>query len=151
MTGIPVQAIFKQIANASDDVYKYVKGSKTQLASSAGYAAKLGIQLNKMAQIGNKVLQFQQSITDQMSASLIIGQRIDLSRTRALFAQGKMTQAMTQMRKQIGGIDLKNLNPFQADALAQAVGMSTKQLMNMDLRQKMVSKNLSTLTDKQKK
>lgn len=106
----------------------------------------MGVQLNKLASTADKLLDFQTSLTDQMSLSLMLGERINLNTARQLFANGQLVQGMTQLRNAIGGIDLQGLNPMQAAQLAQTLGFSVKQLTAMDARTKLINKHMNQLS-----
>lgn len=150
-TGIPAEAIIKDIANASSDVYRYMRGNTTQMVNSALYAKKLGIQINKIAETANKMLQFESSITDQMTASLMLGQKFNFNEARSLFLQGKFIGGLQSMRRQLANIDFDKINPFQAQALQQATGYTIKQLRLMKTRAQIQTKYYNNLSAQNKK
>lgn len=150
-TGIPAESIIKDIANASSDVFKYMRGNTAQFANSALYAKKLGLQINKIAETANKMLQFESSITDQMTASLMLGQKFNFNQSRSLFLQGKFIGGLQAMRRQLANIDLDKINVFQASALEQATGYTVKQLRLMKMKAQMQTKYYNNLSAQDKK
>lgn len=114
-------------------------------------ARKLGIQINKIAQVSNKMLQFQSSITDQMTASLMIGKQLNFNNARSLFSQGKLVQGNRAILDQLRGINLDNLNVFQASSIQQASGYTMKQLRQIKMTAQLTTKYLNGKTDADKR
>lgn len=103
-----------------------------------------------MAQLSGKLLDFETSITNQMTASLMIGKRLNFNQARILSSQGKMSQAIKQFRQQMGIVDLDNLNWAQAAAIQQ-MGISIKQLKQMQVREKLLAQVKDKLSAQQQK
>ena len=74
-------------------------------------------------------MDFEQSITKELEAELLIGKDLNLEQARLLALQGKSDEAVSSLVSQVGTLeDFQKLNVIQQNALASAVGMTSDQL-----------------------
>jgi len=119
--GVNLGSAMAEIAEASKDALSYqIKGS-SQLAKQVIYAKSLGVSFNEVAKAGqNMVLNYKDSIKSEMSLSAMLGKNVNLSEVRAKFMSGDQEGAMKALKAQ--GLNPKDMNMFQQQALSQALG-----------------------------
>ena len=95
------------------------------------------------------LLQFEDSIENELSAELLTGKALNLERARGLALNGDSVGAAKEMLAQVGSAaDFQNMNVIQQEAIAKAIGMSTDDLANSLVTQENLS-NLGGETRKQ--
>jgi len=80
--GVPLAKVMEDVAKAGDKARGMIKGGAEQLVKAAVYARRLGTDLEKVAEIGRKMLDFQESITDEIEASVLLGSNISFQKAR---------------------------------------------------------------------
>jgi hypothetical protein len=99
------------------------------LVKAVATAKALGVEMKDIAGIAGSLLDFEDSITKELEAELLIGRDLNLEQARYLALQGKSDEAIASLIKQAGSLEeLQSMNVIQQDALAKAVGMTTDQL-----------------------
>jgi hypothetical protein len=99
------------------------------LVKAVANAKALGVEMKDIAGIAGSLLDFEDSITKELEAELLIGRDLNLEQARYLALQGKSDEAVAALVKQAGSLEeLQSMNVLQQDALAKAVGMTTDQL-----------------------
>lgn len=131
--------VLKDIANSSEEITKYFKGTPAQLQKAAIQAAKFGSSLKQAGEVAGSLLDFESSINAELEASAILGTNLNLSRARGLAAQGDMVGAQEEVLKQASKLgDLSKLNVYEQEALAKAAGMPIGDLINQQrIKQKL--------------
>ena len=150
--GVPLAKVMEDVAKAGDKARGMIKGGAEQLIKAAVYARRLGTDLEKVAEIGRKMLDFQESITDEIEASVVLGSNISFQKARELFYTGKIQEGYDEIFnvvKKIG--DFNKLDIFQKELIAKATGMSLVDLQ----KQSQIREDLAALemsgTDEQRK
>jgi hypothetical protein len=119
-----------------------------QLVSATIQANKLGFSLEKTKQIAEQLLNFEESIENELSAELLIGRDLNLEQARLLALNGKSAEATALIAENMGGsAGFASMNVIQQEALAKALGMSADELANSMMYQE----NLSRLSIDDKK
>jgi hypothetical protein len=146
--GVAPDAVMQDIASSSDEIAKYFKGTPKDLFKTAVEARRLGLDLKKVAGISQNLLNFESSIEDQMTASVLLGREINLDKARQLAMEGKIQEAAEETLKQVGSLaDFNKMNAVQKEAIAKAAGMSVG-----DLQKSLESQEaLKSMTSEQRK
>jgi hypothetical protein len=111
----------EEVAQASKEALGYQIKSGPALAKQVIYAKSLGVSFNDIAKAGKSmVLNYKDSIKNEMQLSAMLGRNVNLSEARNLFAQGKTDEALKSIQAQ--GLDPAKMNMFQQEALSQALG-----------------------------
>lgn len=119
-----------------------------QLSSAVIQANKLGFSLEKTKQIAEGLLNFEQSIENELSAELLIGRDLNLEQARLLALNGKSAEATALIAENMGGsAGFASMNVLQQESLAKALGMSADELANSMMYQE----NLAKLSKDDKK
>ena len=127
--GVPLPKVMDDVAKAGDKARGMIKGGAEQLVKAAVYARRLGTDLEKVAEIGRKMLDFQESITDEIEASVLLGSNISFQKARELFYTGKIQEGYDEIFKVVKNIgDFNKLDIFQKEAIAKSTGMSLTDL-----------------------
>jgi hypothetical protein len=119
-----------------------VLGINGQLAANYGYNNELlakaviqvkqfGLNLEQAASIANNLLDFEQSIGNEIEAELLTGRSLNLEQARYLSLTGDVAGAAAEVAKQVGSsAEFSKMNRIQQEALAAAVGLEVDQLAN---------------------
>jgi hypothetical protein len=100
-----------------------------ELAKAVATAKSLGMEMGKLEDISNSLLNFEQSIEDELSAELLTGKDLNLERARAAALNGDIATLAEEINSEIGSsADFTKMNVLQQEALAKAVGMNREEL-----------------------
>tara|TARA_Y100000593_G_scaffold93722_1_gene189723 strand:+ start:1157 stop:3550 length:2394 start_codon:yes stop_codon:yes gene_type:complete len=132
VNGIAPGVILKDMAEASEDVAKYTKGTGENIAEAAIEARKMGLSLSDAAKVSDSLLDFQSSIQSEMEASILLGKNFNFQRARELALAGEVGGAMKEVISQLGDENEWNaLNSIQREAIANSIGMSVESMAKM--------------------
>ena len=142
-TGIANKTVLKDIANTSSVITMSFKGNTEAMARTAAEARKLGLDLTKVDQIANSLLNFEESIASELEAESLTGKQINLEQAR-YYALVNDTANLT---KEIGNNqDIINAfssgNRIEQDAIAKTLGKSRDEMAEM-IYQQQIAKGLS--------
>jgi hypothetical protein len=126
------QAIFNQIKDAGEDIYKFSSGTADNFVKQAGLLTKMSVSMSQMMKASDSmVLNYQDSIKAEMSLSAMLGRNVNLSEVRARLMSNDTPGAASALKFALSGIDIGSMNPFQKQALTQATGMDISALMGL--------------------
>lgn len=126
------QAIFNQIKDAGEDIYKFSSGTADNFVKQAGLLTKMSVSMSQMMKASDSmVLNYKDSIKAEMSLSAMLGKNVNLSEVRARLMSGDQAGAASALKTALGGIDINQMNAFQKQALTQATGMDVSALMGL--------------------
>ena len=105
-------------------------GANPKLIASANIAARaLGTSLEKVEAISSSLLNFEQSISNELEAELMIGKELNLEVAREAALRGDVGKVAEEVAKQVGtSAEFGAMNVLQQEALAKAVGMTREDL-----------------------
>ena len=130
--GVAPKAIFEDMANNSDLFAQFAQDGAGGLAEAAIKAKTLGLNLSAVSAVAKSLLNFEQSISDEFEAQVLTGKMINLDRARGLALQGKASELLDEIVKQVGGeAELRSMNILAMESLAAAVGLSVNQLQRV--------------------
>ena len=151
-TGIRLEGrkILAEVANISGQLGAQYGYNTQQLAKAVVQAQRLGLSLEDTQGIAGNLLDFEQSITNELNAELLLGRNLNLEQARLLALQGKSSEAAAELAKQFGSAEeFSSLNVIQQQSLADAMGMSVDQLADSIKKQEVLNalgeKNFDTL------
>ena len=142
--------VLSQVANITGQLGAQYSYNTQELARAVVQANRLGLSLEETQGIAANLLDFEQSITNELQAELLIGRDLNLEQARLLALQGDSAGAAAEMAKQFGTAgEFSRLNVIQQQSLAAAVGMSADQLADTIKKQEVLNtlgeKNFDTL------
>jgi hypothetical protein len=129
--GVPLPAVMKDIAEASDDVRIFTGKSVDNLIKGAVQARQMGTTLQNMANSAKKMLDFQTSIADEMEASVLLGKDVNFEQARNLAYRKDIVGANQEILNVAKKINFDAMDPYQAEAFAKASGKSVQELQEM--------------------
>jgi hypothetical protein len=119
--GIGLAGLMKEMAESSKDMLGYQIKSGPALAKQVAYAQSLGVSFGDIAKAGKSmVMNYKDSIKNEMQLSAMLGKNVDLSEVRAKFASGDQKGALESLKAQ--GLDPESMDMFQQEQLSQALG-----------------------------
>lgn len=137
-TGIQLdnKKILQDVSKISGQLRLQYGNNVKQLTAATIQANKLGFSLEKTKQIAEQLLNFEESIENELSAELLIGRDLNLEQARLLALNGKSAEATALIAENMGGsAGFASMNVIQQEALAKALGMSADELSDSILYQ----------------
>jgi len=140
--GVAPKAIFEDMAQNSNLFAQFAKDGAGGLAEAAIKAKTLGLNLGVVSSIASSLLDFESSISAEFEAQVLTGKMINLDRARGLALQGKASELLDEIVKQVGGeAELRSMNILGMQSLATAVGLSVGQLQRVVQGNELSEKN----------
>ena len=129
-------AVLKTMTADADSFAKFMSDGAENMVKAAVQAKKLGINLSTSAKVAEGLLDFSNSITKEMEASVLIGRRLNFQKARELALNNDIEGAMKNVLLQLGGEEEFNrLNAIQRQAVADSIGVSVGELAKMAAQQ----------------
>ncbi len=132
--------VLESVLKTSGGIRANFKGNVTELTKSIAKAQALGVTLEQISSFGEKLLDFESSISSELQAELITGKQLNLERARYYALTGDTNALMKEMLANTGDIDsFTRMNVIQQKSLAEAFGMSRDEMSDMLFRTKQLS------------
>jgi hypothetical protein len=135
--------VISEVARIEGQLSAQYKNDPKSLAQAVIQAQKLGMTLEQTQKISKSLLNFEESISNELSAELLTGMDLNLEKARYLALTGKSAEAAEELMKNLGPNGLNkfnNMNVIQQEALASALGMNADELANSLRTQQAISK-----------
>lgn len=130
------KAVLEDVLGASDDIKASLGGSPESLMKAAHAARKLGLDLAKVNQIADGLLDFEDSIQNELEAQLLTGKQINLSKARELALNNDLEGVANELAKNgASAAEFANMNRIQQESMAKAIGMSREEMGKMLIAQ----------------
>ena len=127
--GVSPSAVMKDIAQNTEFSAKFSKGMGTNILNASIQAKKLGVNLASVEKVMSGLLDFENSITKEMEASVLLGRQLNFGEARRLALMGDVSGAMGSILNQVGGqAAFDRMNVLERQALADAIGVSVGEL-----------------------
>jgi hypothetical protein len=134
--------VIQEVAKVNGQLFAQYKGSPADIARAVVQTQKLGMSLQQAQNVARGLLNFEDSITNELEAELLTGKNLNLEKARYLALQGDSAGAAEEIAKQVGGLnEFTKLNVIQQEALAKAAGMGVDEFTDT-LRKKQEIKKL---------
>ena len=141
--------VLADIANSTEAFAMFGGMGAEAFAEAAVQARKLGSDVDSMAKSARGMLNFQESISAEMEASVMMGRRLDLTRARELALQGPTLEFQKEIVKQMGSAAKFNaMDVLTKEALAKALNFEVGELskiVNKTKEQKTLAGEISRL------
>lgn len=122
----------KALAGVPKEVAVAFKGVPAALAAAAQKAKLLGHDLKKVQDIGDGMLDIEQSLEKEMEARVLTGKNLQLDKARELALNGDIAGLQDELLKQAGGLgEFTKMNRIQQKSMADAMGMSVEEMTTM--------------------
>jgi len=130
--GVAPQQVLKDIAASSETIAIFTKDSGENLFEAAVAARQFGLNIDTVAKAARSTLDFQSSMEAELQASVLLGQQINLQKARELALDKDLVGFQQEIKNQLGDIgDFTELNVFQQESLAKALGMSVGEVAKL--------------------
>lgn len=144
--------LMADMANVSNRTKLSIEGGAKGLAKAAVAAKLMGGDLGKVANVADKLLNFESSIESELSAELLLGKDLNLEKARSLALNNDMAGVAEEITNQAGSAaEFNKMNRIQQDAMAEAVGMSADELADMLVEQEALKKVGRSLNEEEQK
>ena len=133
--------VLQSVLTASNAIKLSIRGGVEGLTKASIEATKLGLDLNKVSSLSEKLLDFESSIQNELEAELITGKQINLETARLAALNGDLETFAKEINAQIGSsADFTRMNVIQQEALAKSVGMTREELADTLTTQESLNK-----------
>jgi len=129
--GVPLDAVMEDVAQASQTSYQFLSRSPIELVKAAVEAKRMGTSLQSAATSSSSLLNFTESVKNEMEASVLLGKGINLQKARELAYHRDIRGLNNEILKIAQQTNFENLDPFQQDAVAKALGKSAGEVATM--------------------
>mgnify|MGYP000716155799 CR=1 FL=1 len=134
---VSMKNVMESVSKVSNRVALNFKGSGTAITAAVVQSKKLGIEMAKVEDIANSLLNIEDSIAAEMEAELLTGKDLNLEKAREAALNGDNAKLMEELANQgITAADYSKMNRIQQDALAKSLGMSGEEMADMLTNQK---------------
>jgi len=138
---ISSKAIMQDIATSSASFRVNSDFSAKALSNAAVQARKVGLTLSQVENISAGLLDYETSIEAEMTAQLLTGKKLDLSKARAAAANQDYATVAKEISKQEAIQEAFSTNNVYAqEAIAKSLSMSKDDLAKMFMDQKALEK-----------
>jgi hypothetical protein len=136
--------ILKDVLTLNNANKLTIKGGAEGLANAAFAAAKLGSNLKTVEGISKSLLQFEDSITSEIEAELLLGKEFNFEVARAAALFGDLETVAKEVTNQIGSAgEFSRMNVIQQEALAKTFGLQRDELADILVQQENLNKTRS--------
>ena len=144
--GVAHGVVLQDVLSASDSITASLGNSEKKIGAAATAARGLGLSLQEVDDIAGSLLNFEDSISAELEAQLLTGKNINLSKARELALNNDLEGVANELAKNgASAAEFANMNRFEQEALAKALGMSRDQLAKSVLTQEA----MKNMTDEQ--
>ena len=162
---VSLKDVVQDIAKLPTHIRVGFKGTTAELAKTVAMAKAMGTTLEKSVEAGKATLDIETSLKNEAQARILTGVSINNNAIRAAQLAGNQAEVLRLQKEEMQKIgDIGDYLPYQQDALAAAMGMSTAELVEQSGQMKLLEKvggdlskatldeikNNSDLTDEQK-
>ena len=135
--------VLQDVLSTSDEIALSLGGDAGKIANAAAAARGLGLGLDKVNQIADSMLNFEDSIGNELEAQLLTGKNINLSKAREYALNNDLAGLSAELAKNgASAAEFANMNRIEQTSLAKALGMSRDELAKTIMTQE-ASKNLT--------
>lgn len=140
-----IKGILEETAKTSSLIKAQLGGSLSLLTESITKARSFGMELGQVAAAGKNLLNFEQSISNELEAELLTGKQINLERARLFALTNDYVRLSEELNREAGGLyEFSKLNSIQQESFAKSLGMSSEVLSEILLK----NENLNALMEK---
>lgn len=124
--------VMEDLAANAEMFSEFTRDGGESLQRASIEANKLGLGLDTISKISEKLLDFEGSITSELEAQVLTGKSLNLDRARQLALAGKTEELQREIIKQVGSeAELQRLNVIERRSLANAIGVSVSELTKL--------------------
>lgn len=130
------QKLLKEIGKVSASTTLSFGKNPALIGEAVATAKSLGMELDKVDAIAGSLLNFEESISNELQAELLINKDLNLEKARQAALNNDLATVAKEIAEQIGSsAEFTEMNRIQQEALAKSVGMSREDLASTLLLQ----------------
>lgn len=127
--GEPANAITEDLVKNADKMVMYFGKYGKNVTSALINIHKMSLEIKDVVNITDKLLDFEQNISDEIETSVMLGRDFNLTTARGLALQGKTAEAAEEVMKQVGGeASYREMNMYQQRQMLKTIGMTSEEL-----------------------
>ena len=141
-----LRAILEDVGKVTGSTRAQLGGSVVEITKAITQAKAFGSSLEDVAAAGRTLLSFEDSITKELEAELLLGKNLNLERARSAALMGDQATVAKELAKEAGTFEeFGKMNVLQQEALAEAMGMTSDQLADILFQQEIEGKRCSRI------
>ena len=125
---VPVGEVMNDVAKNTEFFAKFAKDGGANVTAAAIAAKKLGLELSNVASIADSLLNFEDSITKQMEAEVLLGRELNLEKAREMVFNNDIAGAMGEISRLVSPEEFAQMDAIRRRALAESVGLQVDQM-----------------------
>jgi hypothetical protein len=130
--GVAPTAVLRDMASSAEEIASFTKDGGNNIADAAVQARQMGLSLSTTAKIAEGLLDFESSIANEVTASVMIGKQLNFQKARQLALEGNIAGATKNIVSQVGSeAEFNKLNVFQRKSLAKSIGVSVVEMSKL--------------------
>ena len=140
-SAINEKTVLQEVAKLSSSIQLSMANNPVELSKAVQTAKQFGMELSKVDGIADSLMNFEQSISNELEAELLLGKNLNLEKARTAALNNDLATVAEEIAKQAGSAaDFTAMNRIQQEALAKSVGMSKEDLAKTLQDQEILSK-----------
>lgn len=121
--------VLRDVANTADSIKLSLGNNDVAIAKAASAARRLGMDLARVDQIASSLMNFEDSISNELEAELLTGKQLNLEKARELALNNDLAGLSEELFKNSSDIaEFGKMNRIQQESYAAALGMSRDEL-----------------------
>ena len=130
--GVAPTAVLRDMASSAEEIASFTKDGGNNIADAAVQARQMGLSLSTTAKIAEGLLDFESSIANEVTASVMIGKQLNFQKARQLALEGNIAGATKNIVSQVGSeAEFNKLNVLQRKSLAKSIGVSVVEMSKL--------------------
>jgi hypothetical protein len=144
--GVSLKGVFAETAKVSGRLAANLQNNPPAIAKAIIQAKAFGTSIEQIAKQGDSLLDFEQSLENELKAELLTGKQLNLERARAAALAGDQITLAEELNKNVGTLDdFQKMNVLQQKSLAAAMGLTVDELADQLRKQKMAQEQGKSL------
>jgi hypothetical protein len=139
--------VLQDVVKVSGQLAVQYQNNPELIAKAVVQTKALGLELQQTSKMADSLLNFENSISNELKAELLTGKALNLEKARELALRGDSAAAAKELMDNVGGLsEFQELNVLQQRSLADAIGLGVDELSNALVQQKMLEGTAFTTT-----
>lgn len=135
------KTILQEVSKTSNSIKLSLGSNPEALGKAVAQAKALGMSLDQVNSIADKMLDIESSISSELEAELLTGKNLNLEQARLYALNNDMEGLSKEIAKNFGSAaEFSKMNRIQQEAAAKAVGMSREELASSLVEQQSLGK-----------
>lgn len=130
----------EKIKEMSSATLLILQRNPESIGSTIAAVEKLGLSFEQLNNTANSLLNFEESISNELEAELLTGRQLNLERARGAALMGDQETLAKELANQVGtAAEFGRMNVIQQESLAKAFGLSRDGMADMLLKQELLN------------